>query len=179
MLSPDQASAALFQIGERAPRDPTHHPTGRQCTWPEPPPRPEARRAPHPRDAEAALARLLGDAPVAPTPAGARRTFGEACDEWLRYVEHDRDRRPSTVGDYRNTVRRHLLPAFGADTPVREITTDDIDAFRERLLEEGRLSRRTIQKTRRVLMEAIDELEEHGGLTSDEAQRARDRLRKY
>jgi len=49
----------------------------------------------------------------------------------LRYIEHDRDRRPSTVGDYRNTVRCHLLPAFGADTPVAAITTDDIHAFRE------------------------------------------------
>jgi hypothetical protein len=33
--------------------------------------------------------------------------------------------------------------------------------------------------TRRVLMEAIDELEEFGGLTAEEAQRARDRLRRY
>ena len=107
-------------------------------------PKPEGHLTP--RDAEAALAQLLGEAPPDPTPASARHTFGEACSEWLRYVEHDRARRPSTVGDYRNTVQRYLIPAFGADRPVAAITTDDIDAFRERLLEEGRLSRRTIQK---------------------------------
>jgi len=35
---------------------------------------------------------------------------------------------------------------FGAATPLSEITTEAIDAYRERLLAEGRLSRRTIQK---------------------------------
>jgi len=50
------------------------------------------------------------------------------------------------VRDYRNTVRRYLLPHFGPDTSVARLTTDDIDAFREGLLEDGHLSRRTIQK---------------------------------
>jgi integrase len=100
-----------------------------------------------PRDAEAALRDLLAAAPRSrPAPRVAVRTFGEACDEWLRYVEHDRGRRPSTVSDYRNTVRRYLVPHFRADTPVARLTTDDIDAFREGLLDDGRLSRRTIQK---------------------------------
>jgi integrase len=101
-----------------------------------------------PKEAEARLQDLLATAPrERPVPRPPQRTFGDACAEWLRYVEHDRARRQSTLGDYRNTVRRYLLPAFGEHTPVRDITTDDIDAFRERLLEEGRLSRRTIQKT--------------------------------
>src|SRR3954447_544843 len=58
-----------------------------------------------PREAEAAPARRLAAAPSAPTRASALHTFGEACSKWLRYVEHDRARRPSTVGDYRNTVQ--------------------------------------------------------------------------
>ncbi len=99
-----------------------------------------------PRDAEEALRLLLAAAPREKPVGRVQHTFGEACDEWLRYVEHDRERRPSTVRDYRNTVRRYLLPHFGADTPVARLTTDDIDAFREGLLEDGRLSRRTIQK---------------------------------
>ena len=36
------------------------------------------------------------------TTTGA--TFADAAAEWLRYVEHDRKRRPSTVRDYRNAI---------------------------------------------------------------------------
>lgn len=46
--------------------------------------------------------------------------------------------------DYRNTVRRRLLPASGESTPVIGITTAQIDALRERLLAEGQLSRRSV-----------------------------------
>jgi len=58
-------------------------------------------------------------------------------DEWLRYVEHDRKRRPSTVEDYRNVVRNDLLPEFG-ETPLEEITLEWIDGYRARLVAEGR-----------------------------------------
>lgn len=77
-------------------------------------------------------------------PSG--RTFGEACDEWLRYIEHDRQRAPSTVADYRSVVDKTLLAQFGRDTPLHKITTELIDEWRARLLAEGELSRRTIQK---------------------------------
>ena len=40
-------------------------------------------------------------------------TFAEAGEECLRYVELERDRKPSTLGDYRSVVRAHLVPAFG------------------------------------------------------------------
>jgi integrase len=99
-----------------------------------------------PRDAAEALQDLLARAPKQKPPVRVTHTFGQACDEWLRYVENDRERRSSTVRDYRNAVRRHLLPHFGPDTPVGRLSTDDIDAFREGLLDDGLLSRRTIQK---------------------------------
>jgi integrase len=98
-----------------------------------------------PLEAEDRLAEILGAAPRTLEPV-VERKFGEACDEWLRYVEHDRQRSASTLRDYRHTVRAHLVPAFGSDTPLSTITTGDVEAFRERLLEEGRLSRRSIQK---------------------------------
>jgi integrase len=98
-----------------------------------------------PREAEARLAEILASAPRSLDPV-VERTFGEACEEWLRYVEHERQRSASTLRDYRHTVPAHLVPAFGSDTPLASITTHDIDAFRERLLEEGRLSRRSVQK---------------------------------
>lgn len=44
-------------------------------------------------------------------------TFAEAAAEYLRYIEHDRGRKPSTVRGYRSSVEAHLLPAFGAFPP--------------------------------------------------------------
>jgi site-specific recombinase XerD len=72
--------------------------------------------------------------------------LSEACDAWLAYVAGEKDRRPSTVKDYRNTVRRYLVPEFGADTLLHTIDTERVDAIRERMLAEAQLSRRTIQK---------------------------------
>ena len=63
-----------------------------------------------------------------------------AAAEWMRYVEHDRKRRPSTIRDYRREIRRDLLPEFGATRRSSSITTTDIDAYRARLVAEGRLS---------------------------------------
>jgi hypothetical protein len=105
-----------------------------------------------PAEVEAALEQLLTAAVREHTDPRRKRaddhTFGEACDAWLAYVAHEQDRRPSTIGDYRNAVRRYLLPEFGADTLLHTIDTGRVDAYRERLLVEGgELSRRTIQKT--------------------------------
>lgn len=99
------------------------------------------------RTAEAALRDLLSDAARGKLgdPSLGSETFGAAIDEWLRYVEHDRERARSTVADYKATVERHLRPVFG-DEPLRKVTTERIDALREELLA-GELSRRTVQKT--------------------------------
>ena len=48
-------------------------------------------------------------------------TFADATAEWLRYVEHDRARKPSTVAGYQAIVRSQLLPAFG-ELPLEEVT---------------------------------------------------------
>jgi integrase len=60
--------------------------------------------------------------------------------------EHDQELSASTLRDYRNVVNGYLLPEFGASTALEQITTERIDEFRERMLEEGRLSRRSVQK---------------------------------
>jgi integrase len=83
--------------------------------------------------------------PVAPKPGG-EVTFGAAAREWLRYVEHDRKRRPSTVQDYRRELERRLIPEFGEETPLIEITTERIEEFREDMVEQGVFSPRTINK---------------------------------
>lgn len=43
-------------------------------------------------------------------------------------------------------MRTRLIPHLGEKTAVRSITTEQIDAYREELLAEGRLSLRTIQE---------------------------------
>jgi len=113
-----------------------------------------------PADAETKLAMLIDElvsaqpADEASAPEPAPRTFGEARLEWLRYVAKDRMRERSTVTDYANTSARDLLAEFGADTPLADITTDRIDAWRERLIEEEDLSPRSIQKAM-VLLNGI------------------------
>lgn len=72
-------------------------------------------------------------------------SFADAAAEWLRYVEHDRKRRPSTIKDYRVVVDNVLLPVFG-DAPLEAITSSHIDNFRAQLVAEDRLSARTINK---------------------------------
>jgi len=59
-------------------------------------------------------------------------------------VEFDKQRKRSTILDYGNVIAHDLLPFFGEDTPVENITTADVDAFKDYLL--GRVSHRTTQK---------------------------------
>jgi hypothetical protein len=40
-------------------------------------------------------------------------TFADVAAEWLRFIEEDRERKPSTLLDYQPALRAHLLPAFG------------------------------------------------------------------
>ena len=55
-------------------------------------------------------------------------TFQQAADEYLRYIEQDRARKPSTVAGYRALVRAQLLPAFGV-LPVESITTQMVESW--------------------------------------------------
>jgi hypothetical protein len=102
--------------------------------------------------AEQALAAILADARRG-TLEGALRSgaiFADASAEWLRYVEHDRQRRPSTVADYRGVVEHALDPEFGP-LDLEAVTVERIDAYRAHLVDEGKLSARTINKRLVVL----------------------------
>jgi integrase len=55
-------------------------------------------------------------------------TFADAAAEYLRYVEHDRGRKPSTLRGYRSAIGVHLLPAFG-ELPVEAVTTEVIERW--------------------------------------------------
>ena len=55
-------------------------------------------------------------------------TFADAAAEWLRYIEHDRGRKPSTLQGYRSALNAHLLPAFGS-MPLEDVSTEAIERW--------------------------------------------------
>ena len=65
--------------------------------------------------------------PVAPRNASrlvcTRTTAADACDEWLWCTEYDRQRRASTLRDYRSVVRNHIVAAFER-MPDEDLTTE-------------------------------------------------------
>ncbi|HVY77684.1 MAG TPA: tyrosine-type recombinase/integrase [Solirubrobacterales bacterium] len=101
-------------------------------------------------------------------------TFGEAAREWLRYVEHDRKRRPSTVADYRWIVERRLLPDFG-ELALEAVTTQRIDRWRVELVAAGGiadgegLSARTINKYLGVIHSILKRAQRTYGLAANAA----------
>jgi integrase len=74
-------------------------------------------------------------------------TFADAAAEFMRYVEHDKTLKPSTLYGYQSILDAYLLPAFG-DTPLERITTAGIEAWRSELAsvsEARRVDRRRAQ----------------------------------
>jgi integrase len=86
------------------------------------------------RTAEAWMRDVLDQARRGTLPGMVRTgvTFAEAAAEWLRFIEEDRERKPSTLNDYRSALKAHLLPAFGA-LALESITPELIDAWRRGL----------------------------------------------
>jgi integrase len=126
-----------------------------------------------PAEAGDVLRALLVDAPTRATAAGSGGdeavTFAAACEEWLRFIEHERRRAPSTLADYRAAVRSVLVPAFGADTPIAAIDTRAIDRWRSQLLSEGRLAPRSIQKLQTLLHGVFRRAKRAGWITVNPA----------
>ncbi len=70
-------------------------------------------------------------------------TFADAADEWLRYVECDRERKASTVVDYRHMVNR-LKQELGR-LRIEDVTPQRLESYRDALVDRG-LSNRTVNK---------------------------------
>ena len=94
------------------------------------------------RLAEAWLDDVLAQARRAELPGMVRTgaTVADAAAEWLRYVEHDRACKPSTLTDYRHT----------ADRIVRELGTERLEDVTPEMLERWKVtltvSNRTVAK---------------------------------
>jgi integrase len=72
-------------------------------------------------------------------------TFADACDEYLRFLERDRQRKPSTLRDARSIVRNHLLPAFG-ERRLEDVSSDLVERWARELGRDRPLSNRSKQK---------------------------------
>jgi integrase len=91
---------------------------------------------------------------VAPARSGA--TFADAAAEYLRFSEEDRGCKPSTIRNYRNAIKVHLLPVFG-EMELDEITVQEIERWRAGM-SSARQQRELSNKTKNnllVLMHAI------------------------
>ncbi len=76
-------------------------------------------------------------------------TFADAAAEFLRYAEHNRAVKPSTLVDYRSIVAGRLVPAFGARR-LEDITAGEIEAWRATLAVSNRTKNKVI-----VLMHGV------------------------
>jgi integrase len=103
------------------------------------------------RTAEAWLSDVLAEARRGELPGMVRTgaTFTDAAAEYMRWLQHDRMRKPSTLRDYQSILRAHLLPAFGQQR-LEDITTDRVEAWSARLAS-GRMGNRTRLKILTVL----------------------------
>lgn len=73
-------------------------------------------------------------------------TFADACDEYLRFLEHDRQRKPTTLRDAGSIIRNHLLPAFG-DWRLEDVSAEAVEKWARDLGRDDRpLSNRSKQK---------------------------------
>ena len=104
------------------------------------------------RSALEALEAILTDARRGTLQAheASGATFADAAAEYLRYIADVRQREPSTVTDYASVINGYLLDEFGP-MKLEVITADHVDAYKERLLSDGRLGNRTVVRHLTVL----------------------------
>jgi integrase len=99
------------------------------------------------RTAEAWLRRTLVEAARAMGSIAVGATVADACTEFLRYIEHDRQRKPSTLRDYDSIFRNHVLPHLG-DIELDDLTADRVEHWAAHEIDpQHRLANRTREKT--------------------------------
>ena len=99
------------------------------------------------RLAEEWLDAVLVQARAGTLPGSVRTgvSFAKACDEYLRFLEHDRQRKPTTLRDASSIIRNHLLPAFG-DWWLEDVSAEAVERWARELGRDRPLSNRSRQK---------------------------------
>jgi integrase len=103
------------------------------------------------RTAEAELHAILTHARRGNLTGDSGATFADAAREYLRYVGEVRQIDAATLADYRGVIDGYLMDAFGAGAALESITPETIERYRDRLLDAGKLSNRTIVRHLTVL----------------------------
>jgi integrase len=84
--------------------------------------------------AEAKLRDLISETSTTPPPVAEGMTVEQVGSRLITQLKA-KNRKPSTVENYESYLRVHLVPHFG-ETPVSEITVDDVEDFIEQCLAE-------------------------------------------
>jgi integrase len=110
------------------------------------------------RDAEEALATIVGDVNAGTYVAPTKLTVGEfLVDQWLPGMKHQV--RPSTWASYEANVRIHVVPRIGT-VRLRDLHAVRLNAMYAELLDKGRrdgkgLSPRSVRYVHAILREAL------------------------
>src|SRR4051812_43081249 len=101
------------------------------------------------RTAEAWLRKTLVEAAAGTLPGMVRTgaTVADACDEYLRYIEQDRQRKPSTLRDYDSIFRNHVIPHLGS-IHLEDLTAERVERWAAHAIDPNRqMANRTREKT--------------------------------
>ena len=103
-------------------------------------------------------------------------TMSVLAEDWIAYGIHERDWKPSTLSDNRSVVNAHINPTLGPRRPEK-ITAEQIEDWRDELVEERGVSRRTANKALIVLGAILERGRKHGLVTNParEVPKLRDR----
>ncbi len=90
------------------------------------------------RTAQAWLDQVLAEARRGELPGMVRTgaTFADAVTEYMRWLEHDRARKPTTIRGYESIMRAHLLPAFG-ERRLEDLTSEEVEVWSAGLAARG------------------------------------------
>ena len=94
------------------------------------------------RSAQRRLDETLSKARAGRLPGMTRTNVlvSHAAAEYLRWLQQDRGRKPSTLRDYASILRAHIIPSFG-NLRIEDVTTDAVEAWSTQLAE--RMGNRT------------------------------------
>jgi site-specific recombinase XerC len=83
-------------------------------------------------------------------------TVADACAEYLRYIEQDRQRKPSTLRDYDSIFRNHVIPHLGS-IQLEDLTPERVERWAAHEIDPDRqMANRTREKTITVFRGAME-----------------------
>jgi integrase len=82
-------------------------------------------------------------------------------EDWIACGIRERDWKPSTLSDNRSVVNARITPAFGARRPEK-ITADQIEDWRDTLVDERDISRPTANKSLIIFRAILEHGRKHG-----------------